>query len=153
MVTFLDLPETGLFIYPLSSAHVFCEVYISIASCLLTYPSHRTTALHESLASSKGQQDMPRLPVIHSLFFLPFVWSLNTCASVAVDLDTIQRFTVNAVEKEPPMPRLVAGEPVPQSHRQITYNTIGLFLSNVYFGIPINHDDCLQMSRFSPTSK
>jgi hypothetical protein len=68
-------------------------------------------------------------------FFLPFVWSFNICASVTVDLDTVQRFTVNAVEKEPPVLRLVAGEPVPQSHRQITYNTMGLCLSNVIWDL------------------
>ncbi|KAF8963293.1 SNF2 family N-terminal domain-containing protein [Flammula alnicola] len=49
----------------------------------------------------------------------------KTCpvCRVAIDPATVQRFTINAIETEPP-PQLVAGEPAPQSHRKITYNAI-----------------------------
>lgn len=45
---------------------------------------------------------------------------------VAINPDTVQRFTVSAKQIEPP-PQPVSGEPAPQSHRQITYNIIGQF--------------------------
>ncbi|KAF8153782.1 SNF2 family N-terminal domain-containing protein [Crassisporium funariophilum] len=49
----------------------------------------------------------------------------KTCpvCRVPVNSDTTQRFTVNSVDMEPP-PKLVAGEPAPQSSRKIFYNMI-----------------------------
>ncbi|KDR77994.1 hypothetical protein GALMADRAFT_244962 [Galerina marginata CBS 339.88] len=49
----------------------------------------------------------------------------KTCpvCRVPIDPENVQRFTVNANVVEPP-PQPVAGEPAPQSHRKINYNTI-----------------------------
>jgi len=49
----------------------------------------------------------------------------KTCpvCRVAVNPDTVQRFTVNTVNLEPP-PQLKSGEPAPESRRIITYNVI-----------------------------
>ncbi|KAH9476541.1 putative ATP-dependent helicase [Psilocybe cubensis] len=49
----------------------------------------------------------------------------KTCpvCRVAINPDSVQRFTVNAAQIEPP-PQPVLGEPAPQSRRQIEYNRI-----------------------------
>lgn len=44
-------------------------------------------------------------------------------ARVALDPDTLQRFTINQREDLPPRP--LYGEPAPQSRRKIEYNVIG----------------------------
>lgn len=49
----------------------------------------------------------------------------KTCpvCRVAINPESLQRFTVNEEKVEPP-PRPVAGELIPQSRRQILYNRI-----------------------------
>ncbi|KAF9484752.1 hypothetical protein BDN70DRAFT_849017 [Pholiota conissans] len=50
----------------------------------------------------------------------------KTCpvCRIAIDPTSIQRFTINAPEVEPPAKLQVSGEPIPKSHRTITYNRI-----------------------------
>jgi hypothetical protein len=54
-----------------------------------------------------------------------FTFMISTQFSIAINTETIQRFVVDAPSEEAP-PRLQAsGEPVPKSHRTITYSRIG----------------------------
>lgn len=49
----------------------------------------------------------------------------DTSVRVALDPDTLQRFTINL--KEDPPPRPLYGEPAPRSRRNIEYNIIGKY--------------------------
>lgn len=64
-----------------------------------------------------------RSSIFHLAMDLPH--SVFVIISVAINPDSVQRFTVNAAQIEAP-PQPVLGEPAPQSHRQIDYNRIGM---------------------------
>ena len=69
----------------------------------------------------EGGQVLPCLPV-RSMIGGNYARH-DTSVRVALDPDTLQRFTIN--QREDPPPRPLNGEPAPRSRRRIEYNVIG----------------------------
>jgi hypothetical protein len=53
------------------------------------------------------------------------LWSFH---SVPIDPDTTQRFTINQREEPPPKPVTASKEAAPKSHRQFSYNMMGIIV-------------------------
>lgn len=115
---------SSLILRKISSAHVFCEVDAFVEELVFDHDS--LLGLHESMALEGQPQDLPSLSVRIGSFFTRYLsWFAFGIFRVAIDLDAIQRFTMDnpKVETERPL-QAVSDEPIPKSRREIIYNRI-----------------------------